>query len=273
MRLMTTEETRKAQLQLLVDFKNFCLEHNIQFYLFAGSLLGAVRHGGFIPWDNDIDLAVRREDYERMKVILREENAHPVFRFLCFENNPGYNWQHGRIVAKNTYMRTASGNQLLGLPIDIFPLDSQGNDRELAMKNLIEIHRCVLLRIMCYDYKYKKLSIPSELDNESALSLLKKFVNEGGQKEEYWVEQILGKATAFSGIKDPKYYGCNTNDKYCVVSEASCYSSQVELDFEGIKLPAPVGYKKILEAYYGDYMKLPPEDKRKGISTTNIYVL
>lgn len=273
MRKMSQSEIREAQLRLLVIFKDFCNRNKIGFFIISGTLLGAVRHGGFIPWDNDIDLAMPRKDYERLKVLLKEENAHQDFRFLCFENNPEYLYHFGKIIDKRTYLQTACKNRKLGLFIDIFPLDSQGNNQELAMKNLKEIHRFVQIRAMCYDFKYKSLSVPRNITKAETLTLLRSFLTEGKQKEEYWVRKIIQKAQLFSDIKNPTYFGCNSNEKFTVVSRAEHYASSVELVFEKVVLPAPVGYKEILKAYYGDYMKWPPENKRHGLDTTKLFWL
>jgi len=109
MQKLSVEQVRLVQLELLKKFDEFCCENNITYYAFAGTLLGTIRHKGFIPWDNDIDVAVSRTDYQRLQNILRDDNAHNYFRFLCFENDSEYCWQHGRISAKHTYMKTARG--------------------------------------------------------------------------------------------------------------------------------------------------------------------
>lgn len=136
MRLASVEEVRERQLKLLGEFNDYCIENNITYFAFAGTLLGAVRHKGFIPWDNDIDLAVPRHDYERMICLLKDDSAHPYFRFLCYENDKNYLWQHGRISDKKTYMKTVGGYKKLGLSIDIFPLDNQGDSLKKAKKTL-----------------------------------------------------------------------------------------------------------------------------------------
>lgn len=267
------DEVRDRQLELLSKFDEFCLQNDIQYYAFAGTLLGVVRHKGFIPWDNDIDVAVSREDYTRMQTILKDEGANPYFRFLCNENYPEYLWQHGRISAKGTFMKTAKGYSKLGLSIDIFPLDNQGNNYEEALSNLKKIKECVQLRIMSYDYKYKTMHYPKKTSFFDKCVLGFKFYVLRNNTEAYWVHRHIELAKKFiNEPTDSKYYGCNSNDKYTVVCERKWYDSAIRLPFENTSIPVPVGYKEILARYYGDFMQLPPKNKQVGAKEMCIFV-
>lgn len=273
MRKATSEEVRYLQLDLLNKLDSFCKEHNIQYYAFAGTLLGAVRHRGFIPWDNDIDVAVSRTDYKVFQVLLKDEVANDDFRFLCYENDRNYLWQHGRVVAKGTYLKTARGYDKLGLSIDIFPLDNQSDDEQEAEKNLLEIKKCVQLRIMSYDKKYKGHFTYPKCSEQEKQELYTLFELQGLDDEEYWVKRHISLAQKFSSMNGCKYFGCNSNDKYTVVCQRKWYESAELLPFENSVIPVPNGYKDILNRYYGDYMKLPDEDKRIGMKTMEVYLL
>lgn len=268
----TVDEVRRLQLDLLLQLDKFFKENCIQYFAFAGTLLGAVRHKGFIPWDNDIDVAVSRADYQKMQILLKDEEANNYFRFLCYENDPNYLWQHGRITNKKTYMKTARGYEKLGLSIDIFPLDSQGNDYQAAVDNLSEIKDCVSLRIMAYNKKYKNAKYPESLSQDK-LYLLEKFNQPGCDQEEYWVSRHIDLAKKFIKQNDSIYYGCNSNDKYTVVCKRDWYKSVEYLPFENTTIPVPVKYDLILKEYYHDYMKLPPKNKQIGAKEMEIYIL
>lgn len=272
MRKASVEEVRKLQLDLLSKFDEFCCNNNIHYYAFAGTLLGAVRHKGFIPWDNDIDVAVSRNDYEKMQILLKDDDANNYFRFLCYENDHNYLWQHGRISDKNTFMKTARGYEKLGLSIDIFPLDSQGDDYKEAKENLQEIKDCVTLRIMAYNKKYKNAQYPEDLSHEQ-LQLFSKFNMPDCDQEEYWVSRNIKLAKKFINQNNSIYYGCNSNDKYSVVCKREWYDEIEYLDFENTKIPVPSKYDLILKEYYHDYMKLPEKNNRIGAQEMEIYIL
>lgn len=271
MRIATPDEVRSIQLELLSQFEEFCKQQQIQYFAFAGTLLGTIRHKGFIPWDNDIDVAVSRNDYEKMQRILKDENAHPYFRFLCFENDPLYLWQHGRISAKHTLLKTAGGYSKLGLSIDVFPLDNQGDDEVLAKKNLKKIRECVLMRITAYNRKYKGIKYP-KVSFWQKLKIWAHFSLLRHNTEKYWVKRHIRLAQKFKDLANSLLYGCNSNDKYTVVCKRSMYDSAVYLPFEDRTIPVPSGYDDILKLYYGDYMKLPPREKQIGIKQMTVFI-
>lgn len=272
MRLASVQEVRELQLNLLQKFDSYCKENNIQYFAFAGTLLGAVRHGGFIPWDNDIDLAVKRKDYDRLINLLKDEGANPDFRFLCYENDNQYLWQHGRICDRNTYMKTAGGYKKLGLSIDIFPLDNQGNSLRKAKRNLKKTHKCVEYRIMAYDKEYKEMHYP-KVGILKKIKMMIEFNIFSHSSQEYWVKKNIILAKRFNNMNSSYYYGCNSNDKYTVVCEKSDFSKSKLLKFENTTIPVPNGYHNILTKYYGDYWVPPKENNRRGVKEMKIYII
>lgn len=273
MRKATIDEIRKIQLKLLSELDTFCKINNIKYFAFAGTLLGTIRHNGFIPWDHDIDIAVPREDYIRMQQLLKHEESHPFFRFLCFENNSDYLWQFGKICAKNTYLKTTRGYSKLGLFLDVFPLDSQGNNLNKSKKNLLRTQQCVKMRMIAYDKKYKKLADFSKMSLREKISTWINFNILHRDTEEYWVKRHIRLAQKFNHINDSIYYGCNSNEKYAVTCERWMFDDVEYKSFENNIIPVPVGYDKILKLYYGDYMILPPKEKQVGLEEIPIYII
>ena len=270
---LTSEDIRKKQLEMLQKVDNFLKNNQIQYFAFCGTLLGAVRHKGFIPWDNDIDIAVSRKDYIKMQRILKDEESNDYFRFLCYENDHRYLWQFGKIIAKGTYLKTRGGYSKLGLNIDVFPLDNQGDDYEAAVNNLKEAKKCARRRVMSYDKRCKGAFTYPKCSDDELEELKYIFEGQGKDSEEYWVKKHIALAQAFKGQDNSVYFGCNSNEKYTVVCERRFFESVEYLDFESIKVPAPIGYKEILTRYYGDYMKLPKKEMQVGLGESNIYLM
>lgn len=128
---MTEEEIKKEELRILIAFRNFCDERNLKYVLAYGTLLGAVRHKGFIPWDNDIDVMMLREDYEKL-IKLYPENLEDTW-LLSYRKDPDYIYPFTKIVSKRTYVREENTQEKLaykkmGIWIDIFPVDNIGDN-------------------------------------------------------------------------------------------------------------------------------------------------
>lgn len=262
---MTVEELRKiglVQLEIMDEVHRICEEERITYYLIAGTLLGAVRHGGFIPWDLDIDIAMPREDYERFKDVCKQQLKYP-YTYLDYTNCPVFFRPHALISRADTKISIKYDGVNpklldLGIYIDIFPLDNAPDESELQKKqakSLLRIRKIKSIRIP-YSYSFKKWKrfahyavsamlswIPVRAINDYEQKLMKKYRYRN-------TECICSMGSQYA-------YG-----KQCMNREI--YGDPALLDFEGRKYYAPAKYKEYLTRLYGDYMVLPPEEKRKA---------
>ena len=138
MRELGLEEQKTILLEILADFDRVCRENGIKYSIAYGTLLGAVRHRGFIPWDDDVDVLVLREDYEKLRKILGEE-LEEGHRFICCEDEKRFTAPLAKIIDTRTVLRQLehrSDRMDLGVYIDIFVLDYIPNDPEEREKTL-----------------------------------------------------------------------------------------------------------------------------------------
>ncbi len=263
------EELNDRQLQLrllgiLKDFKSLCIENNLRFSLFGGTMLGAVRHKGFIPWDDDIDVAMPRDDYEKLKKIFQkgEINGHPYLL-----TSGGYPFL--KLFDLNTQYEPLSDHdidQYHYLWIDVFPLDGFPDSMEESKKVIkqFRFYRKVL------GYSCRRIFNGATIQ-EKLYNFVKKIITFklvwclltrciGEQNIADWIDK---KAQTYKyGASD--YIGCVSFGLYGIgerikrsEAEKICY-----LDFEGESMPAFSCWDIYLKGIYGEYMVLPPVEKR-----------
>lgn len=228
-----------VEFNLLKELLRVCEKHNLRIWIDAGTLIGAVRHGGFIPWDDDIDTVMPREDYDKLCEIAPKEFKDPYF-FQCMYTDRWYWTRHGQLRDKSTSMlpikgiRRKSNN---GIFIDIFVLDPvpsrawyvhrmirKVSRRKLMLKAAIAVMR------HCPKWLYDRL--------------------EWDKKQYAKYERALKR---FSGLEN-RFVGKISLHEREYLFNAEAYSGTVMLPFEGIMVPAPVGWDHILTVNYGDYM-------------------
>ena len=257
MRLMTTEETRKAQLQLLVDFKNFCLEHNIQFFLVSGTLLGAVRHKGDRPWDDDRDIIMPRKDYNRF---LESFNGSVSdLAVMAPELDLSYYAPYANVYDERTILEedvVSHGKLSLGVKIDIFPFDYVPDDYNLYHEFWTRSRRNTSI----LHVKNRKLSFCHGRDRLIlAIRKLQYVFISVRRIQRRQLELLNDKRYSSNGpLMDVI---ASTERHETVISENDLFPA-TKLPFEGIEFRVPRDYDKMLTVVYGDYMQLPPESER-----------
>lgn len=254
-------QLKKTLLEMLSWFHNFCIENDLKYFAVGGTLLGAVRHKGFIPWDDDIDLGMPREDYKKLeKLIGNKENGKYYFE-TPNTTRKGYYYTYGKLFDTDTTLVENSRDKLpMGVYIDIFPFDGVGETKEEAIKYLSSVKRLQdLLAVRVSGIRkgrafYKNAAvavarvIPSFLFNDK--KLLKK------------IDSIC----SGKNFNDSKYVA-NMNGAWGLreITTREIVGTPKLYDFENIKIYGIEDYDAYLTGVYGNWRQLPPEEKRVSI--------
>lgn len=261
------EKLRNLQLEekkILDVFVELCDKYNLRYYLTGGTLLGAVRHKGFIPWDDDIDIAMPRPDYEKFIQLVSSEIKEPLY-LDHIHNNINCRFDRILLASRNYHIVSHITNteQIMDAWVDIFPLDGMPDN---LIKQLI--HKFLLIyyesrsKIAQYDNVVnvvRKRNLLNKLLVKIAGSRLftwdknyrKHLLNLDRQLQKYNYDEckIVCDFTGGYGFKESFKREDNGNGVY--------------LEFEGTQYRCPKNYKAVLTAIYGaDYMTPPPEDER-----------
>lgn len=245
------DSLKKIELQMLLEVDQFCRKHKLNYYLVGGTLLGAIRHKGFIPWDDDIDIAMYREDYNRLVAAWENDR----FRVLK-PGDCGYYYCHAKIVdsfttvIENKY-RNING---MGVFIDVFIIEKMGSTYDDAVDKyriLEKIRRKI--SAFCYQVKFNNISIDDikillkywPVSNRKLKALQNKYQKKAVRNCKRGYVYLSGGAY---GEKD--------------IFPEDFFSKPQELEFEHNKFMAPSKYREYLKCLYGDFMKLPPKERR-----------
>lgn len=241
---------RAAQLRMLEILKvidYICKKHNIIYWLDGGTMIGCVRHKGFIPWDDDLDIAIFEEDYEHLLAVLREELP-PQYRVESPSNNKNFAFNFAKVVDSRSYVEQAEDEWtpragITGLWVDIFPM-IHGNR---PIRKIVEpiYGRCFRQIHNLEDIKHKKVIAYALYP----LALL-----------------VLGCAkiaTLFiSKDKCVNSYGAGKGYAQYATRHRSWVVPTINMQFEDGVFPMPHNYDAYLTVMYGNYMQVPPKEKR-----------
>ena len=267
------DKLKIIELDILKVFIEICKKYDLKYFLLGGTALGAVRHKGFIPWDDDIDVGMPREDYE--KFLNKVQNELPPHLFLQTHiTDKNYPNNFAKIRNCNTtFIETSVQNIKMnhGVYIDIFPLDGYPDSHLLSrMRNLIDIIISKSITNSLHCEKHRKKTPLGYLNNIISFFFFKDYRKAVKTKDKllkkyaYKHSEIIANYCGAWGIKEvmPKsYFGNGTFG-----------------EFEGIKVVLPADYDKYLTSLYGDYMTPPPLEKRVShhyctiIDTDNSYI-
>lgn len=265
----TTEmlkSVQKVELEILLKFDSICKKYNIRYQLFSGTLLGAIRHKGFIPWDDDIDVCMLRDDYE---MFLRKCDIQDLGETFFLQTNitdPTSIIQFAKLRKNNTIFEPdneVGSASHKGIYIDIFPLDNvkpytKKGERQYKSFNFWYsiVTSSVKSRVLTASTLSKKIIrwffyiitkiVPKQYIDKKIQKILKQFNNE---KTEY-VNHLSNGTT---GIRPKRF-----------LMKRAVFEDMINVEFEGHFFPAPRDYDSVLSQSYGDYMTLPPVEERKS---------
>lgn len=252
---LSPEDFRKWQLKLLeilVYFRDFCKEHNLRFTLSAGTCLGAVRHHGFIPWDDDLDVQMPRDDYEKLYELWDKYADKNRFKLLRTTKDVCVNFPMTVIKSENTtciYSHSVNSDISQGIKIDVEYLDGVPENPLVRKLNMFCCRVFALFRaqrVPIQTSKWMKLG---------ARILLLVFPT---QRMRWRISELCEKQVRkykFDDSELVRYAGMKPWHRHCM-------DKIIEVEFEGEKMPIPAGYDEFLKTWYGDYMKLPPVESR-----------
>ena len=262
MKKLELAEIKQCGFEVLCAVEQVCRDNGIRYSLTGGTLIGAVRHQGFIPWDDDIDLMMPRPDYERFVEIVRSGDY--GFDLHCRQIDGDAYWYpfakacHRETVLKENAVKETDIS--LGVYVDIFPVDGAGNTAAGAKLWAMVFTFLHGLRISANWTRYRRSKLRKWYYEPARFMcyLLGKFI--GTSALDNMIVWYLG-AKAFS---QSTYVGRLVGDYGSrEVMEAKLFREYTQVAFEGKTFLAIAEYDTFLRALYGDYMQLPPEEKRK----------
>lgn len=258
MKEIFSDELKSLELDILQVFHDFCIKNDINYSICGGTLLGAVRHKGFIPWDDDIDVLMTVADYEKFSVLFNKEQKNSCYRFINCFNEKQYFQPFGKIVNTKTVLIENYDRNVdcMGVYIDLFPVHGLPSDTKKR------------------DFYWKKIF---KLRNFNSVLYQRNLESEG--KIKHCVRNILFfllrfiPANTFSKIiysmakkndfQASTFVACSVFG-YGKMEELpkSSFNSYIDITFEDRTFKAMCGYKTYLSNLYGAYMELPPVEKQ-----------
>lgn len=258
MKYLTTREIQLYELDILYKFVEICEEYNLRYYLSGGTLLGAIRHKGFIPWDDDIDLAMPRKDFMRLAE-LSKTFTDEKYEFFFFSQDGGYLLPYGKLVNKKTFIDSQFSEEevLKHLWVDIMPMDGLPEDDQLVEQiyKKAEFYRKIIK--LCN----AKLGEGKTVLKKYAKYILKPIAMLYGKKRA--INNLNALALTYD-YESSKYIGAISCGLYGVgermlKSEAE---NSVLVDFETGKFNSFGCWDSYLTGLYKNYMQLPPVEKQ-----------
>jgi len=255
MKKIELDELKKIQLEILDYVANFCEHNNINYWLDCGTLIGTIRHKGYIPWDDDIDVGMLRPDYDKFMNMFNNNTTY--YSAHCLENDKKWYLPYGKVLDNRTILFEPDEKAGIksAVNIDIFVYDNAPEDD-------------VLLNRM-----YKKRDIYSKFN---MLQQSKHFTDDKKLKynivripvwvifqlfpKSFFAKKVINNSKKFENT-ETGYVGNFTSDSRIKCSK-EIFNSFIDGEFEGKKFKVPIGYDKWLTSFYGDYMKIPPKEKQ-----------
>ena len=262
MKEINLNELKEIQLDMLKFVKNICEVNNLKYFLCGGTLLGAVRHQGYIPWDDDIDIFMPIEDYKKFIKIIKDNNE-IAYSILDPYDNDEYYYFFSKLIDNRTVMIEDNMPQIngFGVYIDIFPIYGLPNytsqlddyvDKMLQLNDIYKVKACP------QTWNYSKNKFKKIIKSIVKFPMYCKYKNIASKKR---ILSLLEE----NNYNKTKYVGyiLSAYEKKEILDKR-VFDKAIPMKFEDEYFNVPIGYDQYLKQIYGDYMKLPPLEKRQS---------
>ena len=264
------KEIHNATLEIVKKIAEICDEININYYVIFGSLIGAIRHKGFIPWDDDFDIAMLRPDYDKFLEYC-EKNGTSLYPLKLLNRNSCKNYPY-TISRMNDFRYKAVYDNIIpydsGLFVDIYPFDGYGSDPQLAVKKMSKRKTC-LMYLVNWAIR-EKFKSPQRGGVLAQIARRTCFNISHILGKDWFLDQFEKLSETFP-YSESNYVGIVCWEKEVILYDKKSFEDYLLVPFENIQVKIPIGYKEILELEYGDYMKLPPENERVASHEYKLY--
>ena len=264
----TLQKVQQLEMMILRDSLQLCAKHNLQMFGIAGTAIGAIRHGGFIPWDDDIDVAILREDYDLFISFAKQEMS-DKYIVMNVQTDENYPLMSTRLMLKDTQFREDALKDIhcfLGIFLDIYVFDTLPDEEAQFKKQCHQafvISKLQILRSIPFPvlpYRGIKAHLIHAVTGlaHGVLKIL-------GISKQKIALKALQIAKKYDDQKDSKRVGFlfDTFPELNIYKREDIFPLR-EISFNGIQFYLPRNVEKNLLIVYGDYMQLPPQDKRKN---------
>lgn len=261
---MEKELLRKVQLtqlEIALEIKRVCEENDIHYFISDGTFLGAVRHKGFIPWDDDMDMGMLREDYEKFLKIAPEK-LKPEYCLQTWYTDCNYALPFGKVMKRNTvYLEGKKSRRLKenGFYVDIFPYDNApqtAEERQKLAQGLQSYYRTKLMKSGYTPWIENGVYLKKKRLGYLFYQIKSLFFSQQGLAERF--DRLVSDVPKSETVYE-QYPGAAP-----IYFQREWLEELAQYSFEGVQFPGPKDYDSYLTAMYGDYMELPPEDQREN---------
>ena len=249
-----------TQLEIAKEIKRVCDENGIRYFLCCGTFLGAVRHGGFIPWDDDLDMGMLRSDYEKFCRIAPEKLS-PQFCLQSWYTEPDYALPFAKVRMRNTLYLEAKGTKLQenGFYVDVFPFDYAPEDPDAQAAYARKL--AGLFRVKLMKSGYKPWIDNGKINWKKRVGYLYYQMRALCSNKDKLAKQY----DAIAAAQKKSKVLCRQRGFYKLdCYDSAWYETFADYSFEGVPFCGPAQYDAVLTAQFGDYRTLPPESEREN---------
>lgn len=254
----TLRQLQLKELESLIYFDAFCKRNELRYYLLGGCVIGAVRHGGFIPWDDDVDIIMPRADYEKMLVLWKEQESSERYLMLMTDGEVFTGNSFATLIDTSATMVKENQKDIdvpHGIVTDIFPMDGCPDGR---LQRYLQYYHAMMYSL------YITEVVPSKHGKliKTVGSVLLKLVPSRKRRTKIW-QRHERKMSKYDFETHERCTELCAGPHYMLNEYPQSAFAKAEYhDFEGLKMPLPQGYDVYLRMAFGNYMEMPPEDKQ-----------